>query len=553
MHQFPEGDRGGNSIRLVGGENLHSRWDGLLGRRDLLRDVDREVGEMSDRMKYGNEWDSARRETDVRKWVAESHELCKSVVYSAAILKAVRNTPPGADLVPIRLTDSYMRDAGNLARRRIIAAGLRLASLLDQTSTTGQSSQVPRYPSHWWTMVPEEGVPDWEILPQAAGPGEVILSKRNELGLLSNFAATPFTFHGKRYASLEGFWQMMKYPEGDDDPRATFPGITWPHTREDVAQLTAFDAKRAGDLGSKNMKQMGIDWVTFEGKRMTYRPEEPGEHYRLIVEATWEKVRQNPKVKQVLLSTGDLVLKPDHRQEPNAPAAWRYFDILTEIRSQLQRTRIDSHTVPSARTSAWMVLRLASRSLCHVWDNATKDADPNMWTDDRERDILMVNQVLLIAQSAGNSAAIVTLRDLKRQMQSGSARVLSAKEKLSKLIKSGGINTSKSAKQVTNALERTSTVREQLLADLGNLASAPESGRERDIETGKTRVHQSHKAFADAVKRLDRTLKTGQHEGCSWRSRTRRRQTLKALIREIYEELLRQLEMARQRTEDPWL
>jgi hypothetical protein len=83
---------------------------------------------------------------------------------------------------------------------------------------------------------------------------------------------------------------------------------------------------------------MGIDWVTFKGKRMTYRPAEPGEHYRLIVEATWEKVRQNPKVKQVLLSTGDLKLKPDHHQEPSAPAAWRYFDILTEMRNQLQHS-----------------------------------------------------------------------------------------------------------------------------------------------------------------------------------------------------------------------
>ena len=60
--------------------------------------------------------------------------------------------------------------------------------------------------------------------------GEVILSKRNELGLLSNFAATPFTFKGKRYASLEGFWQMMKYPEGPADPRAKFPGLEWKYT-----------------------------------------------------------------------------------------------------------------------------------------------------------------------------------------------------------------------------------------------------------------------------------------------------------------------------------
>src|ERR1700754_3294288 len=81
---------------------------------------------------------------------------------------------------------------------------------------------ISKYPAHWWTPVSEAGKPDWEILPQAARPGEVILSKRNELGLLSNFAATPFIFRGKRYASLEGFWQMMLYPENGNDDRAKF-------------------------------------------------------------------------------------------------------------------------------------------------------------------------------------------------------------------------------------------------------------------------------------------------------------------------------------------
>jgi len=58
---------------------------------------------------------------------------------------------------------------------------------------------------------------------------------------------------------------------------------------------------------------------------------------QLVVAATWEKVKQNPEVKRVLLSTGDLILKPDHHQEPNAPAAWRYFEILMKIRTELQR------------------------------------------------------------------------------------------------------------------------------------------------------------------------------------------------------------------------
>lgn len=203
------------------------------------------------------------------------------------------------------------------------------------SSSAQQIERDPRYPAHWWTPVPTEGKPDWEILPQEAGAGEVILSKRNELGLLSNFAATPFVFRGKRYASLEGFWQMMLYPESGRDPRAKFPGIKWKFTREQVAQMTSFGAKAAGTLAEENMQKMRITWVSFEGKRFAYRPAKSGQHYRLIVAATWAKVQQNPEVKKVLLATGNLVLKPDHYQEPNAPAAWRYYEILTQIRARL--------------------------------------------------------------------------------------------------------------------------------------------------------------------------------------------------------------------------
>jgi predicted NAD-dependent protein-ADP-ribosyltransferase YbiA (DUF1768 family) len=125
---------------------------------------------------------------------------------------------------------------------------------------------------------------------------------------------------------------MMKYPEGPDDARAKAEGVEWRYTRDEVAQMTAFKAKAASDLASANMKTMGIDRVTFEGKQVDYHPAEPGEHYRIIEEVTWEKVRQNPEVKKVLLATGDLVLKPDHHQERDATGAWRYYDILTKIR-----------------------------------------------------------------------------------------------------------------------------------------------------------------------------------------------------------------------------
>src|SRR5687768_15029268 len=115
----------------------------------------------------------------------------------------------------------------------IIAFGvLPIFFVACQTSQSSHTSNADRYPFHWWTPVPKDGAPDWEILPQEAGPGEVILSKRHELGLLSNFATTPFVFRGRHYASLEGFWQMMLYPEGKDDPRAKFPGLEWKYKRE---------------------------------------------------------------------------------------------------------------------------------------------------------------------------------------------------------------------------------------------------------------------------------------------------------------------------------
>jgi hypothetical protein len=58
--------------------------------------------------------------------------------------------------------------------------------------------------------VPEANTPDREILPQAAKPGEVVLSKRNELGILSNFAAAPF-------------WLMMLCPESSNDRALSSP------------------------------------------------------------------------------------------------------------------------------------------------------------------------------------------------------------------------------------------------------------------------------------------------------------------------------------------
>ncbi|MAW07288.1 MAG: hypothetical protein CME61_03285 [Halobacteriovoraceae bacterium] len=190
------------------------------------------------------------------------------------------------------------------------------------------------YPKHWWGPTDTTGgVPSWEILPEAGIPNKtLILSKRNELGVLSNFAPTPFYFEGKNYASLEGFWQAMKYPEKGEN---RYHGERLPFSREEVEQMVAFEAKKAGTLASKLMKKYKINYVSFKGERFTYRTKEKGKHYELIKRAMREKLNQNDEVRDILVSTKGLELLPDHQTSEDSPPAWKYYKIWMEEREQL--------------------------------------------------------------------------------------------------------------------------------------------------------------------------------------------------------------------------
>lgn len=192
-----------------------------------------------------------------------------------------------------------------------------------------------QYPDDWWTPVPKDTAPGWEVLPQDAGPGEVILSKRNELGILSNFAATPFTLDGTTYGSVEGLWQSTKYPEGPNDERLNNPNVVWKHTRAEVAAMNGFEAKGAGNHANENMRALGIDWVTYQGKKMKYLEKAKGDFYQVIWRAENAKMKQNSEVEGILRKTGDLILRPDHKQSPDSAPAWKYHEIWMEIRKTL--------------------------------------------------------------------------------------------------------------------------------------------------------------------------------------------------------------------------
>ncbi len=210
---------------------------------------------------------------------------------------------------------------------------LQFAFLL--TCEITRAEAVTKYPEHWWTPVDRATAPTWEILPQDAKPGEVVLSKRNELGILSNFSVTPFTFENQKYQSVEGFWQMMKFPDPElqGDSRNGIKG--WPFTRQQVSQLSGFEAKKAGDLAGKIMEENQINWVSYRGQSMLYKESSKGLHYSLIFSAMRKKLEQNSEVRRILLQTGDLKLLADHQQKPNSPPEWHYNQIWMELRTLL--------------------------------------------------------------------------------------------------------------------------------------------------------------------------------------------------------------------------
>lgn len=196
-----------------------------------------------------------------------------------------------------------------------------------------------KYPAHWWQHVPDtQRQGSWEILPHEAKPGEVILSKRNELGVFSNLGHSPFHFEGKHYASIEALWQMMKYPDLTDrkDPRIAY-AHEYPYTRLEVYELDGFTAKRAGDAANKINKKYSFDFVSYKRVHFNYKDLASGSdrHYKIIKQAIKEKVLQNPRIMQLLLKTKGLVLKPDHSIRENSPKSYYYNKILMDIRDGL--------------------------------------------------------------------------------------------------------------------------------------------------------------------------------------------------------------------------
>jgi hypothetical protein len=118
---LPGGDRGGNQVRVPGG-NLHGFWDGVLGRDQApanVIDTARSLTAEHPRASFGPEL--AKGPTDFTSFGKEGADLAVKVVY--------RNLP--AEQVQfVDFPIGYQADAASTARRQATLAGYRMADLL---------------------------------------------------------------------------------------------------------------------------------------------------------------------------------------------------------------------------------------------------------------------------------------------------------------------------------------------------------------------------------------------------------------------------------------
>lgn len=200
------------------------------------------------------------------------------------------------------------------------------------------SALAQSYPREWFKEVPRSEAESWEILPQDALPGEVILSKRTELGIFSNFAPTPIVLEGIAFASIEGLWQSLKYPDPavKEDPRLDMEG--WNYTRAEVASMTASEAKRAGNEANKIYARYRFKKVSWREHFFDYKDFSTGSdfHHQLIKSALRAKLNQTEGLWDLLLKTGCLKLRPDHKISSNDPPAYHHYLIFMELRREKQ-------------------------------------------------------------------------------------------------------------------------------------------------------------------------------------------------------------------------
>jgi len=121
---LPNGDRGGNEIEVVWGDdtrNLHAVWDGLPTNMESLEPTERTLRSIRE---------DVVDDAAIDEWLYLHASLARKFVYTEELRKQLINGLAGKQLPNVQVSHDYLVAAESIARRQVNLAGHRIAALL---------------------------------------------------------------------------------------------------------------------------------------------------------------------------------------------------------------------------------------------------------------------------------------------------------------------------------------------------------------------------------------------------------------------------------------
>jgi hypothetical protein len=135
-NDLPHGDRGGNEFYVLPGSKpmpLHTYWDDLPGKSKSPTFITHQVDSLLAQQKLQPDKLTELQVKTFEKWAEESFAAAETVAYQGGDVPGVQKTggqpPVASDVEP--LTDKYKSTASDLADRRVVVGGYRLAAVIN--------------------------------------------------------------------------------------------------------------------------------------------------------------------------------------------------------------------------------------------------------------------------------------------------------------------------------------------------------------------------------------------------------------------------------------
>lgn len=131
-HRFRRNDHGGNYLEIQHGWDLHGFWDEQISNDEAFETLRISATDLDHDVKLQAAGKQAAGTLDPGKWIDESVVLAKQYAYTKEVLKKVADREGHSHLGPLELPASYKSDAEDVAERRAMEAGYRLAKAIEQ-------------------------------------------------------------------------------------------------------------------------------------------------------------------------------------------------------------------------------------------------------------------------------------------------------------------------------------------------------------------------------------------------------------------------------------